>query len=749
MGAVNVATLSVSQELVRKFALLWLGRSSSPDAGLADAIAENLPGPLERRQVTRQFDEATEAIAERLTRELVFFRELPEHEQAASVLAVTESLETLTSEDLLDANMNPATVADLIRRRSKPVLKRALLSEPAEQLYYRLLTVASELLISIIGSFPRFPNHALATLLQQQGSLAASVNAALEQLPAREVDEDHAYRTSVATLLDRVEVFGFDVSASIRRHRLTDTFTRPDVAIRRTPVPLDWALLDNQLLFLYGPAGSGKTSILKWLAVTCARQMNSGLLASMNDSLPVYVRARELPTRLKTADARSLSRLAFPAAEAAATESAIERRAREGSLLVLIDGLDETPLELRSKSRSWLRDLVTTYPDCRYVVTSRSAEWLQFLEPLSFTAGEVLPLNRDAVAQLVRQWFNTLRAPEPATRTRQLVDIIDGDSRLRDLTGTPLMCTLTCLLFSERGKLAFRGIEIYRAFIEMFLERRDVQRDVGGPRDVPRHEMLLLLGALALQMVTEGLSEVSSAAALACIDRELRLLPRVPLDSEETYEYLVRHSGLLIQPVPSRVQFVHRTFMEYLCAEAFLEHRGVEQLIAYAHEPTWRDIIPMTAAMARGNKADEIVRRLLDRYREEPFRRPLFDAVIQACVASVSRLDPALRDEVEHTRQELRSFGTESLEFTVRSNNHESLVRLHHWLCREMAEPTVRPVFISDPREDHFFVSSEGALSIGEITQAIVRWTRAYGPSRESRFSIEGSDGTTLTINTR
>lgn len=753
MGTLDSAATLVSNQLVRTLVEMWLGRKKGPQVEISEVIAEQVPDALDRRRVSRQLDAVANTVASRLIYDTTEFRGLTEQERAVAMSAVAESFDAtaLTVQDLFEAHMDPVAVADLVRRRSGGS-NRYLLSEPAQAFYDLLLRDTSAVLVSVLTTLPTYSSHAFTFLLQREGELSEAVESAVARLPTRTeqtAEPEAAYRSTVADVLDRVELFGFDVAISVQRQRLTDTFALPTVQIQRTDMPLDWAVRDNRLLFLHGPAGSGKTSILKWLAVSSARQSSSGLLAPLNELLPLYIQARNLPENLGLpANVSALTRLALPSATAHATESVIGRRAAEGGLLILIDGIDETSYDLQERTLSWLDDIVRSYPACRYVVTSRhGGRWAPLLESRSFAIAEVLPLDRNATNQLVRQWFGILGGDAPTSETNRLLDIIEADGRLRDIASTPLMCTLTCLLFREQGELAFRGIEIYRAFIEMFVERRDVQRSITGSRELPRHETLLLLGLLALQMVFADVTELSSSSAIRYIDEERMALPRVQLSPDETYEYLVQRSGMLIEPAPGRVQFVHRAFMEYLCAESFLEHHSTDELVQNAHKPTWRTIVPMTAALSHGRQAEKIIHGLLDRYRTEPLRRAVLDPVLQACMVSVARLDPVLRDKVDRVRRQDPPNRKGLQEVTLRLADEHDLHRLHGWLSTEMVEPFGPPAVVSDiGPDDTILLTSSSVLSVAEVVQVIFRWLRLNNKRMTYTIEVTMGDGLMVTI---
>ncbi|MEZ0110958.1 hypothetical protein ABH920_004973 [Catenulispora sp. EB89] len=754
MGFLDPAAIMVGDQFARTLAeMLLLGRRHGPNAKISEVVAEQVPDVMDRRRVTRQLETAAETVAARLVSDPVEFRGLADAERLEAMTAVAESWAAaeLTVQDVIEADMDPVSVADLIRRRSGRD-ERHRLSGPAQSFYDFLLRETTAVLIAVVTGLPTFPSHALTTLLRREGELSEIVDGAVSRLSdgtVQTAEPEASYRSTVADVLDRVELFGFDVAATVQHQRLTDTFAQPTVQIQRTDLPLDWAVCDNRLLFLHGPAGSGKTSILKWLAVSSARRAHSGLLTPLNDLLPLYVQARGLRNEADfPADIHALTRLALPAATTHATESAIRRRAAEGGLLILIDGIDETSPEVQKRTLSWLEHIIGSYPACQYVVTSRhGGRWAPFLESRSFAIAEVLPLDRSATTQLVRQWFGLLGGGEPTSETNRLLDIIEADSRLRDIASTPLMCTLACLLFREQGELAFHGFEIYRAFIEMFVERRDVQRAISGSRGLPRHETLLLLGRLALQMVLADVTELSKEQAVHYLDEERMALPRALLSSEVTYDYLVQRSGMLIEPAPDRVQFVHRSFMEYLCAESFLDHHSVDELVRNAHKPTWRGIVPMTTALSHGRQTEEIVHGLLERYRREPLRRTVLDPVLQACMVGVSRLDPEIRHEVDLVRRRNPLTAKGSQQLTLRLADENDLRRLHEWLYSESVEPFGHPAVVSDiGPDDTITLTSSAALSIGEVVQVIFRWLRLNSSRISSTVEVVMGDGVKVTI---
>ena len=100
-------------------------------------------------------------------------------------------------------------------------------------------------------------------------------------------------------------------------------------------------LVARPRLVIKGSAGSGKTTVLQWLAVRAARQDFMGRAQAMNSSTPFFLRLREyagndLPTPEKFLD--KIAPLLSPEGRDWPRQQLIS-----GNALVLIDGVDELP----------------------------------------------------------------------------------------------------------------------------------------------------------------------------------------------------------------------------------------------------------------------------------------------------------------------------------------------------------------------------------------------------------------------
>jgi predicted NACHT family NTPase len=76
----------------------------------------------------------------------------------------------------------------------------------------------------------------------------------------------------------------------------------------------------------------------------------------------------------------------------------VTSRLAAGRALLLVDGVDELEPTRRKEAEAWLKQLVATYPDARYVVTTRpfavGADWLA---DTGFAAFDLQPLSASGI----------------------------------------------------------------------------------------------------------------------------------------------------------------------------------------------------------------------------------------------------------------------------------------------------------------------------------------------------------------
>lgn len=416
-----------------------------------------------------------------------------------------------------------------------------------------------------------------------------------------------------------------------------------------------------------GLAGGGKTTLLQWLALATARHELPVELANLKGLVPFVLPLRTLVRGGGLPGPQEYLEAVGCPLHASQPHGWTDRVLEEGRALLLIDGLDEIPQTQRAQAQQWLRELLAAYPRATYVVTTRpSAVPEGWLAGHGFTELTVRPMSSRDVAVFVARWHAAARANADTGQEvehlteleEELRDTVRSQRDLARLATTPLLCALVCVLNRDRrGHLPHGRMELYEAALSLLLVRRDRERDIDAPENlvVTEHQNVQLLQRLAYWLVRNGQTELDRETALALIDDALPAMPNLARqgDAAEVLAHLLARSGLLRTPAAGTIDFVHRTFQDFLGAKAAIEARDIPLLVRNAHDDQWEDVVRMAIAHARPHERTTLLRRLIARGDRTQKHRTRLHLLAMACLEHATELDPEVRQEVEHRARTL------------------------------------------------------------------------------------------------
>lgn len=709
---VEAAALRLGTTVANAAGRLWLGgrqREQERALSMQELIRVKIPGIRLQREVTQQFEQITNAVFDRLEPYLRHaFQRLDDGGSQAVIDAVVDALTRadLSDEALFAANAHPA---ELIRHIKESVNGPVGLNDVETHLYEMLFIECVEYYVRIVRSLPVFEERAAGELLARTATLGAEVARILERLPDRSLfapdGTDHdaqfsrEYLGLVSRELDDVEMFRRPSDqASSPRVRLSVAYVslrttgddgrrrpdrfmpllRPDMSFweesgSESPgTRVESALSGARRVLLRGEAGSGKTTLLRWLAVMAARGAFQGELAGWNGLIPILVKLREYSGRRLPNPEAMLDGIAAPIT-GIMPRGWVERRLSEGRVLLLIDGVDELLDRERRSVRDWLRNLLGQYEGLRVVVTSRpaaaSADWLYRED---FTALLMDRMTPSDLAAFVRQWHQAVReldselpcsVEELPQYEQSLLTSLKDRAHLQSLAGTPLLAAMLCAMHLNRGRQLPRDrMELYRNALHTLVHERDADRNVPSALDseLSLGDKLVILRDLAWRLSDNNRSEIDLDRAAGYVAAKLKAMRHLNVSNGGlVLEQLRQRSGVLRSPAQGRLDFLHRTFQEYLAAQEAAEEDRIGNLIERAHLDLWRETIIMTAGHANTRQREELLVGILDRAeRETRYARTLrlLAAACQETLPSMSddlgkRLDEAITKLLPARRQ--------------------------------------------------------------------------------------------------
>jgi hypothetical protein len=653
--SLEASAIALTTAIVKAAAKIWLGdRTIAADASAKalDLLERQVTGLNDRRKLRLLFDNLESRVADRLLPFIdVEFRALPDNERAAAVEAAHQTFEraALTDDDLFATDLDAGYLYRYLVRTVPGVAREFLLSTDATELYQRVLRECCAYLVQVTSTLPRFQAGALVEVLRRETEILETVRSVLAALPERRHADDFAadFRRQVVTALDRMELFGAGLTGATRLYPLSVAYLSLTVSTGHDGTPgdrIEHVLPGTTRILLRGDAGSGKTTMLQWLAVQCAsRQLQN--VDGWADLDPFLLRLRRYTRSDLPTPERFLDEVGRHIADEMPT-GWVQQRLRSGRAVVLIDGIDELPAPRRPDVRKWLDELITAFPQARYVVTTRpAAVEPKWLATARFTEVKLQPMTPRDVRTFVARWHAAIPDHVPDDRRDALVTTIGTNSSLRRLAENPLLCALLCALHHVgNGHLPDNRMELYDVALRMLLDRRDIERRVESDLRLSLTEKQVLLRRLAYWMVRNGYTDVPADDAEAQIAATLRSMGQVEAGKHEVFRHLLDRTGVLREPVPGRIDFVHRTFGDYLAAKAAVELDDIGVLLENAHRDEWRDVVVLAAGHAQPKQSVRLIDDLLDPGSAHVLTRSL---VALACLETSPELPADLRGRVK------------------------------------------------------------------------------------------------------
>ncbi|MEU4443012.1 NACHT domain-containing protein [Actinosynnema sp. NPDC050801] len=406
--------------------------------------------------------------------------------------------------------------------------------------------------------------------------------------------------------------------------------------------PPDEALRRHQRIVVLGDPGSGKTTMLRHLAL---REAQGGVEA------PVYVELRKfVDSGLEDLLTYVIHVLAEDYRFDGAT-TFIEEAFAGGDGVLLLDGLDEVLGGASAEAAAAEYDRIINdigrisvrYPNLLIAVTCRRAGWRSALN--SFATLEVVDFTWEHIGQFIDNWFRA--RPE---RGRQLRQALADNLRMQTLATNPLMLSLIAIVFERELELPERRAELYNRCAEVMLREWDSHRGIRRFSKFTTDRKRDLLQEVAWRFHLDGKRYFPQADLLDVIADYLPTIGIQATDNASILAEITAQYGMLKEQAHGWYGFLHLTMQEYFAAVSAAA-RGAERIdhvVRHRHDPWWEEVLVLQAGLvpdATGLLRDVLGWRSKKRRTDDIFSSDLLLAA--QCLIGTPRIeDTGLRAEI-------------------------------------------------------------------------------------------------------
>jgi len=335
-------------------------------------------------------------------------------------------------------------------------------------------------------------------------------------------------------------------------------------------------------LLLRGNAGSGKTTVIKYLAYSLSQGAGP---VPLQGCLPVIILLKDLWPVYKNALREGPENITFEALlpgylkkiQCPLTIETIKAYLAQDRAFFLLDGLDEVPEENRDHLVDLLHHFQHAYRANRFLITGRP----HGVEgQAGFCFGKYLrdiePLGEEKAETFITRWFRAVSGQARGMADVTAADMI-SEIRLHEhaalFTGNPLLLTALCVFYMVGGKrIPDQRADLYDRIVANLLYRR-----FHDPADREKENKVReYLMELAFAMQTRNLKNIEACDAKDILKEHCpgpvdETIPGCKKRIEELFNNIEPVCGLLNRLSGGEIEFAHLSFQEFLAAKHMLD----------------------------------------------------------------------------------------------------------------------------------------------------------------------------------
>jgi GTPase SAR1 family protein len=384
------------------------------------------------------------------------------------------------------------------------------------------------------------------------------------------------------------------------------------------------AVADSHRAVILGDPGSGKSSLLQYLALEWVE--------GKTEKLPLLIELREFAINPSANFLEFLHR--GRGVNWQFDQQQLHQHLLEFPTLVMFDGLDE--VFDRASQSTVIDDIIRfsqQYPKAQVLVTSGIIGYNpDRLQHSSFRHFTIQSLDTDEIHEFIDRWYDLSMGSDPdKVRLKQrLKDAITNSKAIANLADNPLLLTMMAIL-NRRQELPRDRADLYDQASRVLLYHWDVDHkrlqipmDAIGRRE--KQEMLRLI-AYEMQAGEEGLQ-----GNLISAERLTRILTDYLRDqgfseprekANRLIQQLRERNFILCYRGADTYGFMHRTFLEYFCAVEIVHRFEKQRTLTFEQlrdevfgqhwqDETWHEVLQLICGMIGSQFVSQLIDFLIE-----------------------------------------------------------------------------------------------------------------------------------------
>lgn len=375
-----------------------------------------------------------------------------------------------------------------------------------------------------------------------------------------------------------------------------------DTTEQPRPDGLDVANKEKYLMVLGNP-GTSKTIFLQKVGLEALKGRKNG--EYQHDCIPVFLELRDEKFKSGEIDLIAAIALEFQNCGLPEYQECTKKLLDKGRLLILLDGLDEVPSDRLNLMTTQIRNLVDRYSDNRFVVSCRTAAYRNFNNFRRFINAATADFDDGQIKTFISKWFESHSQPEWGQQCWSKLN--SGEHKAtKELTRTPLLLTLICILFKKRGEFPNKRATVYNEALWTLLSEWDASKEI--VRSTPYKGMdtkckEVMLAEIAHDNFIADKLIFQQGEITQQIESILgEMLPdEKSIDGRVVLRGIEEQPGILVGIADDIYSFSHPTFQEFLTAKHINNVKNginIEELISqHLCDRRWREVFLFMAGL--------------------------------------------------------------------------------------------------------------------------------------------------------